>query len=687
MTTQTHPRPYYPHIDGLRAIAVLPVMLYHLGGLCPGGYAGVDVFFVISGYLITLGIIKDLKESAFRLSHFYFNRIRRIMPAYFVLIAVVLLTGCLLFSFQNLVLLGESALFSTAFASNVYFLVFTGAYFDEAAENNPLLNLWSLSVEEQFYLLIPITLLLTWKAGKRAIIWVLLVVFALSFYQANHLLGRGDNASAFYLLFPRAWELLAGALLALLPDSRSSITPRFGAPLGLALVLTPYVLYSNQTPFPGIAALPSVLGAALLIRNGSHGPTGRLLCSTPCVWAGKISYSLYLYHWPVFVFWNYCTFGCTTMLDKAGMFILACILAHLSWRWVETPIRSNKTWFTHRVAFSFAVFGGGFLMLFSGALCLTNGAEKLLHVRINAIQPSPYEKRDPAPEHWKIPPVPGSINIQRDWLIDQNRPGHLNVLGQTDHPIMALGAISARPHFLLFGDSHAMALTPGMHRIALRRQTAGIYLRSHITPLWNIGNGWNESIANDLLDWLSDCPDIKTVIIANRWLRRFNINYTTHGEKPYGPLVLWDGTRVYDASATAALIETGMQETCRRLHILGKEVVVLGPIPETEHHVPEYIRRSRLLGRDVSRYSSDTEKFRKLTENIFPVFRRLEQSGLARIVYLHEPLIHREECITQDRRGVFLYHDRDHLSPEGASFVLDPAEDSIFGDNHEQPVP
>lgn len=209
---------YLPRIDGLRTFAVLAVVLYHLlEWACPGGYTGVDIFFVISGYLIGGGLVRSLKEDSFSLSSFYCRRIRRIMPAYFCLIAVVLAFGCVMLDCDDLRTLGRTVRSSALFITNTYFSRTAGDYFSPAAEENPLLNLWSLSVEEQFYLAIPLTLWLLWKFRKNAVAPVLCGALALPLFAAVHHMEHLEHNKAFYLLYSRAWELLAGCLLALAP--------------------------------------------------------------------------------------------------------------------------------------------------------------------------------------------------------------------------------------------------------------------------------------------------------------------------------------------------------------------------------------------------------------------------------------------------------------------------------------
>lgn len=336
---------YFPHIDGLRTFAVLAVVLYHLQeGICPGGYTGVDIFFVISGYLIGGGLIRSLKEGTFSLTSFYLRRIRRIMPAYFCLIAAVLAFGCIVLDCDDLRILGRTVRSSALFITNIYFSRTTGDYFSPAAEENPLLNLWSLSVEEQFYLMIPLTLWLLWKFREKVVKPVLWGVLGLSFFAAVCHMGHLEHNKAFYLLYCRAWELLAGCLLALAPAAGQNRGTGWLRTAGWAGILLPFACYTPSTPFPGYTAIPSIAGAALLIRYGNHGWSGRILRHPLSTGIGKISYSLYLWHWPVIVYWTYVCFDECAPWDYAGMFLLSLLLGFLSWKFVETPFRTTVSW-------------------------------------------------------------------------------------------------------------------------------------------------------------------------------------------------------------------------------------------------------------------------------------------------------------------------------------------------------
>ncbi|MDB4538084.1 acyltransferase, partial [Akkermansiaceae bacterium] len=302
---------YRPDIDGLRAVSVLGVVLFHAGAPVTGGFAGVDVFFVISGYLITGILIREMGENRFSIVRFWERRIRRILPVLFCVTLVTLIAGALLmlpFGFQ---VVGQSSVAVFLMASNIQFYRTTG-YFDPSAEENPLLHTWSLSVEEQFYLVLPLLLLLVFRLRMQRnlgpMIWL---VIAGSLGISVFWLAR-DSAMSFYLLPSRAWELAVGSLLAARMPSEAGKGVKFwGGWAGLALIVATFFVYTPETPFPGFAAMVPVAGAALVIWAGvgsghRHG-VGRWLSCRPLVAVGLASYSFYLWHWPFFAFHRYIT--------------------------------------------------------------------------------------------------------------------------------------------------------------------------------------------------------------------------------------------------------------------------------------------------------------------------------------------------------------------------------------------
>ncbi len=349
---------YRPEIDGLRAIAVLSVLFYH-ARLPPffGGFIGVDVFFVISGFLITSLLKKEIAEGTFSLPNFYERRVRRIFPALYVTLALTLAVGTVLLSSAELRMLHEAVIWLVVFCSNVYFMNNVG-YFDGASEENPVLQTWSLAIEEQFYLIYPLILV---ELVRRKPAWVkpVLVAIAVASFSYGVVTVAWDARPAFFSALGRAWELLLGAWVALasLPTGMSSRSREIASWTGLFLVGASVLLLSADAPFPGALALPACAGCALVIW--SNGPTrtmvGGLLASRPFVFVGLISYSLYLLHWPLLVFVQRALRAELTISISAATLAVAFVLAVLSWRFIETPIRKGLRHLPSRHVLSIAL--------------------------------------------------------------------------------------------------------------------------------------------------------------------------------------------------------------------------------------------------------------------------------------------------------------------------------------------
>ena len=318
-------------IDGLRALAVLPIVLYHLEvPRFDGGFVGVDIFFVISGFLITQRLTAGQS-----LGEFYERRARRILPALLLMLAAVSAAALVVLMPRDLASFGRSLLGTLLFVSNYQFWADIG-YFDELAIYKPLLHTWSLAVEEQFYLMFPLFLVLCRK-HLRAMLWPVLVLAVLSFALCVWVLTK-QPSTAFYWLPFRGWELLIGAAVALWQPARRLEAP--AALAGLGLILASVFGFTEATRFPGAAALLPCLGAALLIHGGRH------LVAAPMRWAplvffGRISYSMYLWHWPVVVFYRYLGFELTAPAI-AALFVLTTVLAWLSWGFVEVPVIERR---------------------------------------------------------------------------------------------------------------------------------------------------------------------------------------------------------------------------------------------------------------------------------------------------------------------------------------------------------
>jgi len=345
---------YHPEIDGLRAIAVLPVMLFHahIPGFS-GGYVGVDVFFVISGFLITSILIRDMREGRYSVLSFYERRIRRIAPSLLVVLAFVLIAAPAILLPSEFRRLSSEVLGALLFVANIVFFLDSG-YFSSNAETRPLLHTWSLGVEEQFYIVAPIAIWIVIRFFSRHLFATLSAAAIISFV-ACVVITPVQQSAAFYLLPTRAWELLSGSLLAALTQNESASltvgsekTRTLYAASGLALIAASVVFYDSSMDFPGLAALAPVVGSCLIIRYAAQTVVGSILCWPPLVFVGLVSYSLYLWHWPLTVFFR----DLGWLDDWAGKLSLvgtSLIAASLSWHLVERNTRDRSKFPTKRL--------------------------------------------------------------------------------------------------------------------------------------------------------------------------------------------------------------------------------------------------------------------------------------------------------------------------------------------------
>jgi peptidoglycan/LPS O-acetylase OafA/YrhL len=396
--TKSH---YRPDIDGLRAIAVLAVVLFHIdASLLPGGFAGVDIFFVISGFLITGNIIKDAGSAqGFSWTEFYRRRALRILPVLFVVLLATLTAGHFILLPEDLSTLSYSSLAAVFSAANVYFTYFLDtSYFAEDSNLQPLLHLWSLGVEEQFYLFWPIILVaLLTRFARRWLLSVTLLLTIASFLLAEVLIPR-EPMFAYYMLPARAGELLIGALLAIWLSRGHAVMGNRAKLLlgsvGAGLVGASLGWITEDMGFPGANALPSTLGAALLIWAGSEKTIGvsRVLALRPLVLVGLISYSLYLWHWPVLAFYRY-VYGVVEPIAGMVLFGVMLLLSVVSYRWVEKPCRRLRWSFgrvmLRGVAVNVAALAGlcG-VFLWSGGLGLY-GLDGQYRADLKRLNPSP----------------------------------------------------------------------------------------------------------------------------------------------------------------------------------------------------------------------------------------------------------------------------------------------------------
>jgi peptidoglycan/LPS O-acetylase OafA/YrhL len=364
---------YRPEIDGLRAVAVIPVILYHAGfELFSGGFIGVDVFFVLSGYLITSILLGEHESGKFSLVGFYERRARRILPAlFFVMAASIPFAWAYLWP-EDLKDFSQSIVAVSTFASN--FLFWTESdYFDATAELKPLLHTWSLAVEEQFYVLFPLFLAVTWGFGKRQMFFLVVAVAALSLVAAEWASVRFPSAS-FYLLPTRAWELLLGALVAFYMFRKTDIRGNQSLSiLGLAVLAFSILAFDEQTPFPGLIALIPTIGVVFIVLYTREGMlVHKALSNRLLVGVGLISYSAYLWHQPIFAFSKHRSIDEPTVGLLISLIALTFALSWASWRFVEQPFR-DKHRFTKKQIFVSALSVSGLFVLFGAVGHAFNG--------------------------------------------------------------------------------------------------------------------------------------------------------------------------------------------------------------------------------------------------------------------------------------------------------------------------
>lgn len=342
---------YRPDIDGLRAVAILSVIVFHIDkNIVSGGFAGVDIFFVISGYLITRNIATEILESKFSLSGFYIRRIKRIVPAMVVVTFITTIASQFILLPADALDQARSAIFSLLSMANVYFWLFQDtSYFAAGSDQIPLLHLWSLGIEEQFYLFWPLLMILLFKCKKYLVNIFIIVVVIVSSFVLGELIYRGHPSFAYYMLPSRAGELLIGGVSALFILKYNKLHPTgiFAEALsviGIIFLFWSLFSISEQDVFPGLNAIPPTLGAALLIISGYGQSTiaSKVLSFKPLVWIGLISYSAYLWHWPLLTFLHYIDIYVNITVGVL-VIIITFILAWLTYKYVETPFRRSSS--------------------------------------------------------------------------------------------------------------------------------------------------------------------------------------------------------------------------------------------------------------------------------------------------------------------------------------------------------
>ena len=575
---------YRSDIDGLRAVAVGGVVLYHaFSHLLPGGFVGVDVFFVLSGFLITGIIASEAAAGTFSIAGFYERRFRRVLPALGAMLIAVTAAALVILPPTELAAYGRSLVGVAVFASNVVFWRQSG-YFDTVVADKPLLHTWSLAVEEQFYIVWPLIAAALVRLGRRRLLgWFVWATVAVSLVAAI-VMVRIAPSTAFYMLPFRAWELGFGALLAVgaVPAMRRPALRELSAVLGLAMIVIPMIVYSEATPFPGLAAVPPCLGTLLLIHAGQGHDTavGRALSWRPILYTGLISYSFYLWHWPLLALPRVALDRPLHAPEAAAAVVAAYLLAALSLRYVEKPFRGRGTFAMSRtqvMVASAAAFGA------IGAIGL--GASLTHGLRAYA-----------SPQVIAAEKAVDSVNPLRARCHALDRQTVISPAAACTGPVKAE---DGRYDVLLWGDSHADHLMPGLSALG---RTDGFTVRqatvsgcSPITLFYEYGDhrATCPQLYRQALREAARQPDLRAVVVSARWS---GIVPAIAGRLPAGL-----STASRDQSAL-----TTFESSLRQVVALvrqdvgpGPRIVLVGSTPEFDFWPATCIARAARIGRDT----------------------------------------------------------------------------------------
>lgn len=642
---------YRPDVDGLRAIAVLSVVLFHAGvQSISGGFSGVDVFFVISGFLITSIIAKEIRRGDFSIVTFYERRIRRILPAFFVVTAFSSIIAFILLMPKEFEGYGKSLIAAALSISNILFYSESG-YFDSSAEVKPLLHTWSLGVEEQFYIFFPIFLLAISRFSKqRWVVWMLplaIASFLASVWGAEH-----QPSATFYLAPTRAWELAMGAILALgaIPVVHHRFLREIVAFAGTGLIVWGDVALTSESAFPGINALLPCVGAALIIHAGTSGQSlvGHLLGWRPLVLIGLISYSLYLWHWPLLVFAKYYAVRPLTNIETIVVLLTALIAAIASWHFVERPFRKRKMIISRPSVF----VGGSILTVVAVAFGLV------------VVLSKGWPSRMPD-DALKLANGASDISASSMACMEKNRT--MKEGGE----LCYIGAEKGTPSFIVLGDSHAGALMPGVDLAAKKWGAKGIHAAMHsCPPLDGVINRKDEigqrcmKFRNEMLALIEGSPAIQNVVLIARWAAF--AEGTRYGKDDIGPKPLLID-ELHQSTGNHNVFAAGLERTVERLRRANKQVYIVFSVPEVGWNVPRVSARNVFVSNDMD-IRPKMRDFSNRNIYVSEIIDRLVSKQGVKVIKPEFVLCTSGYCsITIN--GKSLYYDDNHLSVFGAEFI------------------
>ncbi len=659
---------YRAELDGLRAIAVIPVILFHAGfSLFSGGFVGVDIFFVISGYLITTIILNEKEQDSFSLINFYERRARRILPALFMVMLVSVIFAWFWLVPHNMKDFSASLIAVSTYTSNILFWRESG-YWAPVNELKPLLHTWSLAIEEQYYILFPLFLMLMWKLRKRWIFTSLLMIMVLSLLLAQ---WGSDKypVPTFFLLPTRAWELAIGAGIAfyfiykkdtMYKLSSNRFVDEIFAFIGLVMIWYAIFTFSKNTPFPSFYTLIPTIGAGLIIIFATTQTfTGRLLSTKPFVAIGLISYSTYLWHQPLFSFVRNKAYLDLTDVSEVSLIVLSLfsiLLGYFSWRYIEKPFRA-KNRFKRKTIFIFALVGTIFFIVIGYAGYYTNGFSERFNVKqsiLNDFVGNSIRKSCDINAN----PYKGQVSFCKLGVIEENK----------------------KIDFAVFGDSHSGAMLPAFDIAAKISGVQYVHIGlAGCPPLLGIevaSGNYRQGICRDLalrqLNYVKN-NHIKKVFLVARWTL-----YTESKDILGSRFLLVDKNNTNLTTENSRMVfKKGLLITLEAYRKLGVELYIVKQIPKqkinpeqlyynlaVENFSDMEIDKMILKESALRSYVDSSEEYNT------KIFNELITKIDFNMINLDKYYCNNKVCLIGDRNHSY-YLDDDHLSIYGAKLTKD----------------
>lgn len=633
---------YRPEIDGLRAIAVMAVVLYHSDiNLLSGGFLGVDIFFVISGYLITAILHRDLNSKGFSMVHFYERRVRRILPVLLFVIFITIPFAWIWLMPSDLKDFSQSLISILLLSSNVLFLKESG-YFEVSAELKPFIHTWSLSIEEQFYLVFPVLFALAYHKVNRLLLSILSTTCVIGFVS-SFIIGNFNQDFAFYMIFTRAWELLFGAICFFWRQKVTAWTSflRFNYRVlqglicyfGLILIVISLIGNSKWTSYPEVV-LPSIIGTGLiLIFIDKNTSLRRFLSFRPLVFIGLISYSVYLWHQPILAIASHRTLDKLNLMQSLGLLTLTFAVGTLSWKYIEKPFR-DKSIVKRRLLLRYVGISYLVIFLIGAVGHLTDGRSSLHGDRWKLVNEKIYE-----PNY--------GLGAECDANF-KKQPRCSN---------------SENPEILIWGDSFAMHLVSGI--LASNPQARVIQeTNSNCAPILGLAAltpGISENFAlnciksNDrILKDLASQESVKFVVLSSSLRGLFDDRSS----------VL---RRDLSIAGNDGEILDDMVNTLKAIRDLKKTPIIFSPTPVNGEDLGRCTKKAIFFGKSLRECDFDLSQSKKFQQNEVSFLKSLE--NIVTVVWLKDGICDEQSICKVSQNGVIMYRDSGHLTMEGSALL------------------